>query len=173
MEDQEQVHSHYWPGKDCIPITPQAVRFGYVFPVYVTRTVWHSCITWTQGRNQTADGRIYALLESAWHGMGKALTSEPDRVWYQFKHWFWNHKKPKAKKQAKLKLGARLLLDPETEEPWMLIFHPGDNDGVLTYGEPEENREDDRVPGEEGQADGPEMDPGVREAEDASEWGAT
>jgi hypothetical protein len=92
-------------------------------------------------REVSTDTRIMDLLHAAYVGMGKALTAEPDRVFYQFHHWFWNPRRPTAKKKAHAKYGARLLLDPETEEPWLLLFDP-DNDGkeVLEHGEPEENR---------------------------------
>lgn len=151
MEDQEQIYSHYWPGEGCIPITPQAVRYGYVFPVYVTQAVWAPCITWTyttKRKEVNADLRIYALLESCYNGMGKALATEPDRVMYPFKHYFWERDRPKAKKMTKRRLGARLLLDPETEEPWLLIFDPEeDGEEVLKRGDTEENRGDVEPPG--------------------------
>lgn len=163
MESSEQEHSHYWPGADCIPITPQATRFGYVFPVYVTKSVWSDVITWTpqKGKETSAEKRIYDLLDSCWKGMGKALTSEPDRVMYTFKHWFWDRARPAAKKPAKMKFGARLLLDPETEEPWLLIFNPADDDKeVLKRGEPEENRTDESGDADPGVEPKPPVDTG-------------
>lgn len=163
MESSEQEHSHYWPGEGTIPITPQAVRFGYVFPVYVTKSVWRDVITWTpqKGKETSAEKRIYDLLDSCWKGMGKALTTEPDRVMYTFKHWFWDRKRPASKKPVKLKLAARLLLDPETEEPWLLIFNPDTDDKeVLKHGEHEENRTDEANPVESGETDGAGVDPG-------------
>jgi hypothetical protein len=106
--------------------------------------VWSRSITWTKGKKTNPDKRIFELLDSAWKGMGKALAEEPERVAYPFKHWFWERDRPKAKKQAKAKFAARLLLDPDTEEPWILIFDPQrDNEGVLRHGEPEEHRNTD------------------------------
>lgn len=166
MEDQELVHSHYWPGEGCIPVTPQARRLGWAFPVYVTDVVWGECITWSQKdntrkRSSNPDKRIFDILESAWQGMGKALTKEPDRVMYPFKHWYWQRGRPKATKQRKLRLGARLLLDPETEEPWVLIFDPQE-DGmeVLKHGEPRTDRGNEADTGAPGASDGADMDIG-------------
>jgi hypothetical protein len=129
MENTEQVHSSYRPGKECIPITPQARQFGYVFPVYVTQCVWADAITWAyqKGRETNTDARIFDLLRSAYDGMGKNMATEPDRIMYTFKHWCWDRLRPKAKKQTKRKYGARLFLDPETKEPWLLIFDPQRN----------------------------------------------
>lgn len=157
MDDSEQAHSHYWPGEGTIPITPQATRFGYVFPVYVTNTVWGEAITWVPRKKveTNADKRIYDLLDSCYKGMGKALATEPDRVYYNFKHWFWHREKPRATKPIKANYGARLLLDPETDEPWLLIFDPErDDERVLKKGEPngehEEHRSDEATDGSPG-----------------------
>ena len=161
MEDQEQEHHHYWPGEGCIPITPQASRYGYVFPVHVTRSVWSNAITWTPQRNRkdTAESRIYDLCHACYEGMGKALAAEPDRVYFEFKHWFWDRLKPKAKKKVKAKYGARLLLDPETEEPWLLIFDPSaDGKEVLKHGEPETDRGTDEHSEGMGLGDGAPVD---------------
>lgn len=172
MGDSQYVHHHYWPGEDLVPITPQARRLGFAFPVYVTKSVWRPSIAWQQGKDTNPDKRIYELLASCWKGMGKALASEPERVMYTFKHWYWDRDRPKAKKQSKATYGARLLLDPETEEPWMLIFHP-DIDGteVIEYGEHDEDREDAGISGGPGTRDGAEVDPRVRGPEDAPERG--
>ena len=144
MGSEEPTHSHYWPGDGCIPITPQARRLGWTYPVYVTQSVWTYRVSWKQGKDTSTDKRIFDLLDSCWKGMGKALATEPERLSYSFKHWYWPKDRPKAKKQAKAQLAARLLLDPETEEPWILIFDPiTDHDGVLKHGEPTEHREDD------------------------------
>lgn len=154
MENNQQIHHHYWPGEDLIPVTPQANQFGYVFPVYVTQTVWSLSIAWKQGKSTNADKRIFELLDSCWKGMGKALSSEPERIMYPFKHWYWQREKPKATKMTKVEFAARLLLDPETEEPWMLIFHPTvDGKEVLRHGEHNENGEDEATAGEAGSAD--------------------
>ena len=180
MESVEQEHHHYWPGDGTIPITPQAVRFGYVFPVYVTNSCWAECITWTprKGVDTSAEKRIYDLLDSCYKGMGKRLASEPDSVAYTFKHWFWDRLRPKAKKPTKAKYGARLLLDPETEEPWLLIFCP-DRDGkeVLKYGEPETDRGNETPASELGLGDDASVadanaEEGVAGADDAFLWPA-
>lgn len=165
MADSEFNHNHYWPGETLVPITPQASRFGYVFPVYVTRTVWNLSVAWKQGKNTNPDKRIYELLDSCWKGMGKALSSEPDRAMYSFKHWYWRRERPKATKQARTTFAARLFLHPETEEPWMLIFHPVTDDmRVVDYGEHETDREDDGLSAEEEalgvSSDSPELDLG-------------
>lgn len=171
MESSEFVHNHYWPGKDLVPISPQASRFGYAFPVYVTRTVWNLSIAWKQGKDTNPDKRIFELLDSCWKGMGKALSSEPDRIMYPFKHWYWERNRPKASKMARSTLAARLFLDPETEEPWMLVFHPqADGLEVVVYGEPKENTQNDGVPADPRvsgvSGDGPEVDLGPEAVRD-------
>lgn len=150
MDDQESLHSHYHPGERCIPITPQAVRRGWVFPVYVTDTVWGTCISWRADKHSSADKRIYELIDAVGEGMGKALSASPDAVSFKFKHWHLKKDRPKAKKKAKSKFAARLLLDPETNDPWVIIFDPTlDHEGVLTYGEYEEHRADEELAGGE------------------------
>jgi len=140
MADQEQ-HAHYHPAG--IPISPQARRFGYEFPVYVSDAVWAAfCIT--QGipsrRDVSLEGRITRLLAACYEGMVKKLTQTDDFVFYYFKIWFWNRDKPKAKKMSRARLGARLLLSPSTNDPWMYIFDPNvDHIDMLEPGEaPEE-----------------------------------
>lgn len=177
MESTEQVHSHYWPGEGCIPISPQARRLGWEFEVYVTRSVWSRCITWTPDKKSNPDKRIFELLEAAWQGMGKALAAEPDCVFFKFKHWFWQHGRPKATKQVGFQFGTRLLLDPETEEPWILIFDPEyDNEEVLKRGEHAEDRGAETPAGELGLADDAEVDDGsptaVRPPDDDPHIGA-
>lgn len=164
MESSEQGHSHYWPGEGLIPITPQAARYGYVFPVYVTDTVWKDSITWTPRSkvDTNADKRIYDLLASCYEGMGKALATEPDRVYYKFKHWFWPRLNKRATKPVKAVFGARLLLDPETEEPWLLIFNPDHDDGsVLKKGEPNDTATKHRGHESPNDRSGPESTPVV------------
>ena len=142
MEDSQPEHNHYRPGEGCIPLTPQATRFGYAFPVHVTRSVWAESISWVKqkGKETSAEKRIYDLLDSCYKGMGKALSTQIDMVQYEFKHWFWDRLRPKATKPIKAVYGARLLLDPETEEPWLLIFDPvRDDKRVLDHGEHDEN----------------------------------
>lgn len=170
MANSEPFHNHYWPGENLVPITPQAQRFGYVFPVYVTRSVWSLSISWKQGKSTNPDKRITELLDSSWKGMGKALSSEPDRVMFPFKHWYWDRDRPKAKKQRKTEFAARLFLYPDTEEPWMLIFLPTvDGAEVLDYGEPGADREDEGETRELGRADGTTLDQGVHDEGHASE----
>ena len=146
MDSEESLHSHYWPGDGCIPITPQARRLGWAYDVYVTRDVWAHAITWTSKDNgkknkSNADQRIFELLEGCWKGMGAALAVAPDMVSFKFKFWYWQRHRPNAKKPIRGNFAARLLLDPETEEPWVLIFNPAtDHEGVLKYGEHEEDR---------------------------------
>ena len=102
--------------------------------------------------------------------MGKALSSEPERVMYEFKHWYWRRERPKATKQARTTFASRLLLDPETEEPWMLIFLPTvDGAEVLDYGEPEADRTNEGDTTELGRADGTTLDQGVHDEGHASE----
>lgn len=169
MGSEEPVHSHYWPGDGCIPISPQARRVGWTYEVYVTRSVWSGCISWTPNKKSNPDKRIFELLESTWQGMGKALSEEGDRLMYRFKHWYWERGRPKARKQRMAKLGARLLLDPETEEPWILIFDPQrDGNEVLKHGEPTKDREDGSASGETEPADDTRLDLGIQEAEPAS-----
>ncbi len=162
MDSAEQEHHHYWPGEKTIPLTPQARRLGFAFEVYATHSVWGECITWTKGRNTNPDKRIFELLESCYEGLTKSMSTEAgDGVYFEFKHWFWDRARPKAKKQTKAKYGARLLLDPETEEPWLLIFCI-DRDGkeVLKRGEPKEDRTDDSESGSKG-TDLPGDSPGL------------
>ena len=158
MENTEREHHHYWPD-GLTPVTPQARRFGYEMPVYVTPTVWREAILWKgPSKFQTnPDKRIFELLESCFVGMGKALASADDRVSFTFKHWFWPADvKPGRKKQTKGKFGARLLLHPETEEPWLLIFNitqDGISDlkrGEAPDGRDEEDRGDAPTAGEVG-----------------------
>lgn len=147
MENQEPIHSHYWPGGECIPITPQARRLGWEYDVYVTSQIWSRCITWTPDKKTNPDKRIFQILDSAWIGMGKALTTDPDRVMYTFKHWYWPLGRPKARKKVQITVGARLLLDPDTDKPWILLFHPlYDTPEVIRRGEPNKHREDDSLP---------------------------
>lgn len=122
MASGEQ-HAHYYPAG--VPITPQASRFGYGFPVYVSNTVWRElCIATDipQKHGANIDERIIRLLTACYEGMIKELAKHDDFVFYDFKHWYWKRGKPKAKKMAQARLGARLFMDPETNAPWMYIF---------------------------------------------------
>lgn len=141
MESQEHTsgeHHHYWPD-GLIPVTPQARRYGYVFDVYVTPFVWKTMCVWTEGRSISTDKRLWALLDSAYRGLSAALSVHDDFLSFTFWHWYNKKNKPGAKKKAKIKLGARLLLHPETEEPWLLFFDPQyDFKDQLKKGEPHE-----------------------------------
>jgi len=125
MADSERENSYYHPGG--VPITPQARKFGYEFPVWVSENAWNTCcisIGVKSAHNQTLDGRILRLLMSCYEGMAKKLASDDGFLWYDFKHWFWSRNRPEAKKMIKMKLAARLFLDPLTDGPWLYIFAP-------------------------------------------------
>ena len=120
----DSEHNHYWP-TELIPVTPQARRYGYVMDVYVTSLVWRDMCVWSENLKVThTDKRLYELLEACYHGLGKALSVNDDMVAFTFDHWYMKKNKPKAKKRGHTKLGARLLLHPETGEPWLLLFDP-------------------------------------------------
>lgn len=166
MESPEQTnteHSHYWPD-DLIPVTPQARRYGYVFDVYVTKRVWKDMCVWSEGQNLSTDKRLWQLLDSCYRGLGAALSVHDDFVSFTFRHWYKKKRKPKAKKMAKIKLGARLLLHPETEEPWLLLFDPEYDftdqlkKGDAPDGEHEEDRTDEAGPGTVELPDSPRLD---------------
>ena len=124
MEDPEhQVPRYHYLG---IPVTPQATRLGYEFPVYVSENVWANCCAYNgSSRHDTnLDRRINELLASCYEGMLKKLTQTDDFVFYEFKHWFWERYATAAKsKKEKAKLGARLFLG-EDGGPWLYIFDP-------------------------------------------------
>jgi hypothetical protein len=125
MADPEREDSYYHP--DGIPITPQARRFGYEFPVYVSKLVWGKVcvavgIPSKHGTN--LEKRIWHLLQYCYEGMAKKLAAEDDFLYYDFKVWYWSRDRPNAKKMQKWILGARLMLDPSTDGPWLYIFAP-------------------------------------------------
>ena len=125
MADAEREDSYYHPGG--VPITPQARRFGYEFPVYVSDSVWAAfCIAngIASRHQQNLEQRIWHLLQHCYEGMAKKLATEDDFIQYFFKVWYWRRDKPNAKKQARARLGARLFLDPSTGGPWLYIFAP-------------------------------------------------
>ena len=162
MADSEQDDSYYHPGG--IPITPQARRIGYIFPVYVSKTVWdQTCLLkGVSSRHRvTQDGRIGELLNQCYEGMIKKLATADDFVYYDFIAFYWSRNRPRATKQQRWKLGARLLLDPSTETPWMYIFAPNvDRIDTLEKGQPTQTQyaEDDEL--------GPMQD----EIEEATSW---
>ena len=124
MSDQELQDSCYIPSG--VPITPQARRFGYEFPVWVSKTVWaEQCVAvGIKSRHGTnLDRRIIELLQYCYEGMTKRLTQSDDFVYYHFKIWYWSRAKPNAKKKKRARLGARLLIDPSTGGPWLYIFN--------------------------------------------------
>lgn len=125
MASSEREDSYYHPTG--IPITPQARQFGFEFPVYVSPYVWkHMCSSngIRASKGVTTDSRITRLLQHAYEGLGKKLAATDDFLYYNFKGWYWDKAKPKAKKMSRLLLGARLFLDPSTDGPWMYIFEP-------------------------------------------------
>lgn len=138
MENPEQQDSYYYPGG--VPITPQAKRVGYEFPVYVSKNVWADHCSWTHGRGTNTDKRIFELLTYAWEGMLKRLAVSDDFLQYFFKIWYWGKTVPKAsKKKTRTRLGARLFLDPDTGGPWLYIYSTFRNDTLddLKKGEAE------------------------------------
>jgi hypothetical protein len=100
------------------------------------------CVWFENLKVTNTDKRVYELLESCFHGLSKAIVAQNDMVAFTFPHWYVQRDKPKAKKRRKVKLGARLLLHPETEEPWLLLFDPEfDFKDQLKEGKPDGNRE--------------------------------
>ena len=137
MADRESEHDYYYPSG--VPLTPQARNFGYEFPVYVSDVVWVTCCAASglPSRLDTSlEKRIWELLQHCYEGMTKKLTQEDDFVFYTFKVWFWSRNRPRAKKKQKMRLGARLFLNPSTKGPWMYIFAPNvDHIDMLKRGE--------------------------------------
>ncbi len=143
--DDTEGH-HYWPD-GLVPVTPQAREFGYVFDVYVTPRIWKDMCVWAEGRKTNTPKRLMELLESCYKGLSKALSVNDDMLYFSFVHWYVPKGRPNAKKRAKTKLGARLLLHPETEEPWLLLFDPEyDFADQLKKGEHDGEPEEDRIP---------------------------
>jgi hypothetical protein len=82
MADPEQQDSYYHPGG--VPITPQAVRFGYEFPVHVSKHVWSTACVSTgvpSRHNTNVEQRIWHLLQYCYEGMAKKLRLPV--VWVQ------------------------------------------------------------------------------------------
>ena len=125
MADSEREDSYYHPSG--IPVTPQARRIGYFFPVHVSKTVWDkACLAkGVPSRHRvTQDGRIRHLLNQCYAGMLSKLATADDFLYYEFKAFYWSRDRPWAKKEQRWKLGARLFMDPSTGEPWLYIFAP-------------------------------------------------
>ena len=115
----------YCPGG--IPITPQARRFGYEFPVYVSKTVWAGQCLYVGTPNKhgtSTERRIIELLQYCYDGMIKKLAVQDDFVFYQFKVWYWCSVNRTKKKKRRAMLAARLFQDPDTQGPWLYIFNP-------------------------------------------------
>lgn len=161
-EELSSGDNHYWPDGQ-IPITPQARNYGFPMEAYVTPFVWNRYCSWTEARGTHTDKRLYELLESVWLGMDKALARNNDCVGFSFKHFYWRRNKPRSKKKGRGKLGVRLFLHPETEEPWLLIFNPvHDMANHLKKGEPDdtikEHRENENPDGTPGPRSGTSLD---------------
>lgn len=141
MENSEREDSRYHPSG--VPISPQARRFGYEFPVYVSQTVWAqqcTCVDIPSRHGLSLEKRIVELLQYCYNGMAKRLATEDSFLYYYFKTWYWRRHHPDAKKKKRARLGARLFLDPSTEGPWMYIFDPRvDTVDALEKGEPSED----------------------------------
>lgn len=138
MADKEQEHSYYHPGG--VPVTPQARRFGFEFPVYVSKEVFRgTCVAAgiPSSKDTHLEKRIWALLENCYKGLGKKLATEEDFLWYEFEHWYWLRQLARAKKMRRVKLAARLFLDPSTNGPWLYIFDKSnDTIDALEKGQP-------------------------------------
>jgi len=138
MADAEREDSYYYPGG--VPITPQARRFGYEFPVFVSKGVWRDCCIATDIATRLGTSlelRIWHLLQCCYEGMAKKLATEEDFLYYEFKSWFWERHRPNATKQRKASLGARLMINPSTDGPWLYIFSPSvDTIDALEKGQP-------------------------------------
>ncbi len=129
--ETNQDNPYYYPGG--IPLGPQARRFGYQFPVYVSKIVWSQQCIWTGSAPRlvetNTDKRIFELLQYAYEGMTKKLAVQDDFVSYAFKAWYWDRTRKNSKKKRRIKLGARLFLHPEDSTPWLFIFNP-EKDGL-------------------------------------------
>ena len=138
MADAEREDSYYHPAG--VPISPQARRFGYEFPVYVSDVVWKKvCVAHgiPSKHDTNLEKRIWHLLQYCYDGMSKKLATEDDFLWYEFKVFYWDRDRPNAKKMQRWKLAARLFLDPSTGGPWMYIFAPNvDSVDTLKAGDP-------------------------------------
>lgn len=124
MDSSELQDSCYKPSG--VPVTPQARRLGYEFPVYVSDVVFAEACRWNGlSRFDTSlDRRIFELLQYTYEGMLKKLTQRDDFLYYPFKVWFWDrHANAKTKKKRRARYGARLFVQ-EDGSPWMYIFDP-------------------------------------------------
>jgi len=122
MTDQ---NSYFYPGG--VPITPQARRFGYEFPMYVSKNVWNAQCIYVGNTNKyrtNTERRIVELLQYCYDGMAKKLAVQDDFVYYTFKIWYWCPVNRNKTKKRRARLAARLFLDPDTNKPWLYIFNP-------------------------------------------------
>ena len=147
MADSEREDSYYIPAG--VPITPQARRFGYEFPVYVSHLVWGKvCLSGDipQKHGASLEQRIWRLLQYCYDGMSKKLATSDDFLSYEFKVHYWSRERVNAKKMVKWKLGARLMLDPSTDTPWLYISAPNvDSIDVLEKAQPPVDDPSDHV----------------------------
>ncbi len=136
----QREDSYYNPAG--VPITPQARRFGYEFPVYVSSIVWSKvCIAQGIPSKHAAslEQRIWHLLQYCYEGMAKKMAADEGFLYYEFKAFYWDRSRPNAKKKQRWKLGARLFLDASTDGPWLYIFAPNvDSIDALERGTPDE-----------------------------------
>jgi len=121
-----------------VPITPQARKLGYEFPVFVSNIVWQEACLWNgAGRFESnVDRRIIELVTACYEGMLKRLTQTDSFLFYYFKCWIWGrYANAATRKKQRKRYGARLFID-ENGAPWLYIFNPKRDDGhELTKGE--------------------------------------
>ena len=69
-----------------VDVSEMAREAGFVFPVAVTRSVWHECIDWPegseQGFGQSIDGRLWDVLFMA-HWKIKSSREQSEDLLYQ------------------------------------------------------------------------------------------
>lgn len=132
----EEVEFHQ-PGG--VPITPQARRFGYEFPVFVSKTVWAGQCLFVGSPNKrgtSTERRITELLQYCYDGMTKKLAVQDDFISYTFKAWYWCAVNRDRTKKRRIRLGARLFL-ADASSPWLYIFNPEEDTlDELTKGTP-------------------------------------
>ncbi len=123
--DSPELQDHCYKPSG-VPVTPQARRLGYEFPVYVSDPVFSEACRWNGiSRFETSvDRRIYELIQYAYEGMLKKLSQQDDFLYYPFKCWFWDRDaNAETKKKRRRRFGARLFVQ-EDGTPWMYIFDP-------------------------------------------------
>ncbi len=131
MAEDIGEHSYYYPSDKLIPVTPQARKVGFEYPIYVTERIWARALSWTgqsSKRKTNVERRIFQLLEACSDGLQKKLAGDPNDeegfVYFQFKHFFWDRDRDEAKKKTKMKMGCRLFLHPDDGKPWMCVVDP-------------------------------------------------